>query len=539
MARRRTTSALRSLAAGAGSLGLATSAVSIATIIVIGLVLIAACTDEPRIRGAREAAAKGAKADRRDVEPFFQEVSDAIGARTPPSRTWGSAFVDFDRDGWPDLLVGRHLRKALLLRNRSGLSFSLLDEPSLTVVEEGRTYYDRHGCAWGEANGDGSPDAYCAAGAQSGEGEGRNQLLLQTRSGLRDAAAEMDVQDALGRGRSVHWLDFDGDGDLDLFVGNEIRSGRPNVLFENLGGEGFVRADAGLSVETPTRSSSWTDWDNDGDPDLVVLGHGFVGSRAYRNIGGHYEEVVVPSLTGQSWLSASWGDFDVDGWADVALVSETRLLIMRNERGSFREIRSLSLDAGRMAAWLDVDNDGDLDAFVLQGQPGDPPASGAVNAPDFFLLNREGAFRVNLSDSVRGPRRGNDESVAVSDYDRDGRLDLHVTEGYLNVLGGQRLLTNRTSIGNWIGVELDGPNQNPFGIGSRIVADTGKSRLHYFMNDGVAFASQSEIGYAHVGLGSANEAVIRVTWPDGTSSCIRSEASEIVRLSYGSAGCPE
>ncbi|MDP9066763.1 MAG: CRTAC1 family protein [Actinomycetota bacterium] len=443
--------------------------------------------------------------------------------------------VDFDLNGWPDLLIGRHKRAAVLFRNQDGATFQQ-DRPAVSAPP-GENYYDRHGCAWGEANGDGAPDLYCGSGARRGEGRGPNQLLLQTDGGLRDVSRRWGVQDPAGRARSVHWLDFDRDQDLDIFVSNELRPGYPNVLFRN-DGRRFTRTTVGLEQEMATISSSWSDWDNDKDPDIFVLGHGFIGSRAYENVDGRYREVQFPSVTARSWLSATWGDFDMDGWVDVALVSPDRMLVLRNNRGRFRRTLSLPLQAGRVAGWFDLENDGDLDAFVVQGQPGDPPKPQAVNKPDLLLLNQEGSgFDVKRDDVLRGSRKGNGDSVAVADIDRDGRLDLHVTEGFLREKARSRLLLNRSEVGNWLGLRIEGPAGNPFGIGIRVIAKTSTSKLHYFMNDGVAFKSQSEIGYVHMGLASADSADLRVVWPDGSSSCTTADSGHIVTVTYRSGAC--
>lgn len=469
------------------------------------------------------------------VDSSLTDASVDTGVRLPPGPSWGSLLVDYDLNGWPDLLINRHKRHPRLYRNNAGM-FKIEGEPVLDTTAPGRQIYDRHGCAWGEANGDGRPDLYCASGAQDGQGEGPNQLLLQTNSGFTYEAAEWNAQDKLGRGRSVHWLDYDSDGDLDIFVSNEVRAGHPNIMLRN-DGDSFSSVDIGLSEEIATRSSSWSDWDNDGDPDILVLGHGFVGSRAFRNNDGTYEEVPFPAVTGEEWLSASWGDFDLNGWNDVALVSETRLMILRNRSASFSRMASFKLKAGRVAAWLDIENDGDLDAYVVQGQVGDPPKPGAINHVDFLLINDEGKFRPDRRTEFRGPTKGNGDSVAVSDINRDGSVDVHVTEGYLDLFGSSRLLLNRFKAANWIGVRLRGPDQNPLAIGARVTARTSDRRYQLSLTDGVAFKSQSEIGYAHFGIGEAEVADVRVEWPDGSVSCESVAADGVVTLSFDSSGC--
>ena len=85
-------------------------------------------------------------------------------------------------------------------------------------------------------------------------------------------APGLGVTDALGPVGTVHWFDYDTDGDLDSFIGNEYRFGHGNRLFRRTE-HGFVTARAGLARVMHTVSTSWADWDRDGDADLLVLSH--------------------------------------------------------------------------------------------------------------------------------------------------------------------------------------------------------------------------------------------------------------------------
>ena len=119
-------------------------------------------------------------------------------------------------------------------------------------------------------------------GAFVGMRAGPNHLLVQRGDRFVNLAADLGVRDKFGRGRSVNWLDFDGDGDLDLFVGNKRRDGHPDALFRNHG-DGFARVDSAVSsAGTSTTGSSWSDWDRDGDPDLLVTQYGERPPRAWR-----------------------------------------------------------------------------------------------------------------------------------------------------------------------------------------------------------------------------------------------------------------
>lgn len=466
----------------------------------------------------------------------FRDVGVSSGVDIE-SRTWGAAWTDHDRDGDADLFVGRHWREPLLITNENGQYTR--QEIEAFLSDEG-TFVDRHGCAWGEANGDGRPDLYCTQGADRGKGSGPNQLFLQTDSGFEDAAARFGVDDPLGRGRTLNWLDHDSDGDLDLFVGNTERAGVGNVLFRNAGNR-FRRVDAGVADETRTVSSSWADWDVDGDPDLLVLRHHLArddnGAIAYENEGGRFRSVSLPNVTGRQWNSAAWGDYNGDGWPDLHVVRDDRAVVLRNAKGDFRPKHKLRVSEGRMSVWFDVENDGDLDLFLVRGARGNFPRDDTTNRRDLLIVKKRGGFEVVSDASFRGPRAGNGDAVVASDHDRDGRVDLLVTNGFLHWAGPVELLENRSTTENWIGIDLDGGLENPWGFGAIVKATTPDDVIYRQVTDGFSFRSQSETGYVHIGIAGAAFADVVVTWPGGARDCISVAAGTVVEVSKGNFAC--
>ncbi len=465
----------------------------------------------------------------------FNRIADVRVPVIP--RSWGSAFVDHDRDGWPDLLVGRHLRHPMLFDNRGG-AFQKVERKEMGALgypPPGRPYYDRHTCSWGEANHDGLPDLYCVSGAQKGEGTGPNQLLIQKSDGtLDDQAERYGVVDLYGRGRSLNWVDYDNDGDLDLFVGNELRQGRPNLMFRR-DESTFTQVQVGLEHMTSTTTSTWADWDRDGFSDLIVLAHGRRGSQAYKNLGGRFQMTNLPDVTGRQWASAAWDDYNGDGWVDLVLVSHRRLMVLRNARGRFERAYKLPLQQGRGALWLDVENDGDLDLFVVQGSSGKP---GSLNRSDFLVLNQGPSFKVARPDSLRGTRHGDGDSGSIADFNRDGRMDVIVTNSYQKGAPGPvQLFANRSRAEHWLGIQLKGGPRNPFGFGARVRVKAGA--LHYWrdMNDKTNFRSQSDVSSLHLGLGPATSANVKVLWPDGTKDCLTANADAIQELIKGTHPC--
>lgn len=463
----------------------------------------------------------------------FEDITAESGITQEATRTWGSTFVDYDLNGWPDVFVGRHLRRPFFFSNASG-GFSRLLIHDLENPPPDRNYYDRHSCAWGEANADGLPDLFCVSGAQKGQGTGPNELLLQSPAGdLVDQAEVFGVRDLYGRGRSINWLDHNADRRLDAFVGNEIRDGHPNVLFRRTA-SGFQRTAGAIAIETATTSSTTSDYNGDHRPDLFVHAHGPDGTIVYRNDGPNFSRVWLPGISGSEWVAAAWADFDGDGRIDVVLNSFTQLRILRNTRTGFRTVFSRELSAGRNAVWLDVENDGDLDLFVVQGSMA---YGGGNNLPDFFVKQTKEGFVTVKGAGFAGPRSGSGDSAAAADVDRDGRVDLLVANGYEMAEGPVELLRNQTEAGHYVLLRLDGGPNNPFGYGARVTVRTPSMRYQRQVTDGVGFRTQSEVSPVHLGLAKDTSATITVRWDDGTCDRLSLRADLLAALSKGAAPC--
>jgi hypothetical protein len=473
--------------------------------------------------------AAGGPAESRPPRFRFADVTRLRGVvQNEPRRGWGSAWGDYDMDFDSDLFVGRHLVPPLLFSNADGFFQEVTDEPD--VYER----FDRHACAWGEANGDGRPDLYCASGAQSGRGMGPNRLFIQTPSGFKDRAEQYGVQDEFARGRTVNWIDYDGDGDLDIFVGNKHRDGNPNVMFRQTG-DRFARAMAGVGAGFSTISSSWSDWDRDRDPDLLVLRYDGRGV-AYENVAGRFRRIRLRHVTNHAWKSGAWGDFNGDGWPDLHVINQRRSIILRNKRGRFQPVHNSSLRRGRMSAWLDVDNDMDLDLFVVQGAEG--RREDARNLPDFLINRGKRGFKKVLGASFRGPYRGDGDAVATADFDSDGSIDVFVTNGFGKTAGLGVLLRNRSRAGNWSELRLLGGAQNPWGLGTNVRVRTSQRTYWRQVTDGFNYRAQSDASVVHLGLGRQGSAAVRIEWPGGLRDCVRVEAGSVRVVPVGSSPCP-
>lgn len=354
-----------------------------------------------------------------------------------------------------------------------------------------------------------------------------------------DRARRYRVGNARGRARSVNWLDYNLDGRLDLFVGNGLREGHPNVLFRHRKRR-FGPASGTLAIESSTLSSSWADWNRDGRPDLLVTRT--EGSLAYLNGPHGFFHTDDSQLNGRDWLSASWGDYNGDSWPDLVAVSSHSLTILQNARSGFKVVAQRSLHHGRSAVWFDVDNDADLDLFVVQGSDVEP---GSFNFPDLLVVNKGQGFRVKKRRSFRGPSKGSGETVSVADFDRDGRLDLFVSNGYECLCypshnrGRPVLLKNRSKAGNSALLELRGLSRNPLAIGVRLRVHLKSKSYWMQLTDGIGFHAQSETNPVHVALNRSNKARVIVHWPgEEEKDCVSLSSGSRVVARKGSHPCP-
>ncbi|MES2389689.1 MAG: FG-GAP-like repeat-containing protein [Bacteroidota bacterium] len=218
------------------------------------------------------------------------------------------------------------------------------------------------------------------------------------------------------------WADYDSDGDLDLLAGGLNGTTAVSTVYKNTGGT-FSDAGAGLTGFY-NGTAAFGDYDNDGDQDLLLTGNTSSTTWAttlYRNTAGTFTDASA-GLTGMYQSVAAWGDYDNDGDQDLLIsgltgantVSSGATVLYKNTAGVFSVVNAglanLSYSA---AAWGDYDNDGDQD-LVISGYNN---AAGAYNTN--LYNNNGGAF--SLVAQLTGVNRG---TLSWGDYDADGDIDL-------------------------------------------------------------------------------------------------------------------
>ena len=258
-----------------------------------------------------------------------------------------------------------------------------------------------------------------------------------------------DLED-MGLGSGAAWFDYDNDGDLDLYF--TMRNG-PNKLWQNNGGT-FTDVAAAAGVQDAGRDGSGVavaDFDNDGDKDMYLANS--LEDTFFRNNGdGTFTDIIagsgLESSGNRRGTSASWGDFNNDGFLDLYVAhheplqssgipddntqAQDYLYLNNGGDGTFTDV-STHLGVGReghsfIGAWNDYDNDGDLDIYKINDCPFDGTDTMRLWRNDGGTDGVSDWTFTQVAEATQSDWCQNGMGIAVGDYDRDGDLDYYYSD---------------------------------------------------------------------------------------------------------------
>ncbi|MDQ3951344.1 MAG: CRTAC1 family protein [Actinomycetota bacterium] len=498
--------------------------------------------------------------------PAFDDVTDEAGLATQHDATIecdgysaGAAWGDADGDGDLDLYLPHQDGPSQLWLNEEGTFTDVADERGVAAAGDSAT-----AAVFADYDNDSDQDLYVV-------NDGPNRLFANDGSGrFEDVAPAAGVGEP-GPGSSAAWGDYDSDGHLDLFVVNWARCGSSSdytyyddALFHNEGDGTFTdRTELLESTGSTTGAGfqgAWFDYDGDGDVDLY-LGNDYGGPRPegnylWRNDGPsragawRFTNVSIPSGTAlhMNTMGIGLGDYDRDLDLDMALSNIEATALLRNRGdGTFRDVaaragvgrpnqrvREKSITWG--LAFADLNLDGWEDLYVVGG------SLAQENRPEpqpnaTFVNLRHGRF-ADLSAASGAADDQVGRGLSLADYDRDGRVDLYV------VNQGERplLYRNVTRLGarHWLEVDLtgragrldetlDGNASNRDGCGATLVATVGRAKLLRQVFCGSVGLGGGSDTVVHFGLGRARQVdALRIVWPSGRVQTLKDVAGDRV-----------
>jgi hypothetical protein len=468
---------------------------------------------------ARPAAAK----DRlllNDGRGNFLDATEEWGL-TSSAYGMGAAVGDFDNDGWADLLLTTFGGGERLMRN-TGRSFEDVgDSAGVAGLGQWST-----GAGFFDCEGDGDLDIYVVRYIDYDIDNAlkcwHNERHIYCSPALFEALPDtllrnegggsfIDISEVLGtaaragKGLALALGDVDWDGDVDVFVANDITR---NLLFVNDGSGRFEE-------------------------------RGQAGGVAYDETG-----------RASAGMGADFTDIDGNGLQDISCTNfqdETTNIYMQKTPLVFRD-RSYAVGVGRTAQerlsfgvdFCDLDNDGDEDLFVANGHMDDgiESVSESITFAQQNSIYRLGEGERFEDVSARsGPALELVEvtrGAASADLDGDGRMDLVLTTN----AGPARLMMNRSESGQAVVLWLEGVASNRSAIGARVEARAGARTLRQEVRGASSYLSQCDLRL-HFGLGpSAALSEARVLWPSGATQELGELAPGFYHVVEGQAPRP-
>ena len=442
----------------------------------------------------------------------FTDVAAATGcdySYGPSMFGGGVSFADFDHDGWDDVTISTDESKKIYFFKNNGGTFS-------QVVLQGIDDQSRaKHVIWVDYDNDGDRDLFIT------------NIVGKNRLYRNDGSMQFtDITDTCGiftqdlQTTGATFGDIDNDGDLDLFIANWEADPLPeerNYLYRNDNGT-FVDVTASNGIDLfheLSLGATFLDIDNDGDQDLYMINdRNIYQNRMFRNDGtGHFTEISASSNTNVSInaMSTGIGDYNADGFVDIYVTNtpEGNRLFKNNGNTTFTDVAVASGTVFHSFGWGAVFLDADNDTNLDLYVSG--PFDGTVSSllPSAFYHN-QGDETFVIPDNI-GLEDDTLQSFsnAIGDYNNDGKPDILVMNDSDPIFLWGNTSTNSN---NWLKVKLEGVVSNKDGIGNRIEIHANGKSQYRFTVCGESYLGQNSFT-EFFGIGDATEIdYVKVTW---------------------------
>src|SRR6478735_8770066 len=483
------------------------------------------------------------------VKPFT-DVAANLGLNFK-CQAGGTIVDDFNNDGYPDVVISSWSPSEAMhyYRNNANGTFTDLSDSSWLGYLTGGLHMMQT-----DYNNDGFKDISVLRGGWKGTfGKMPNSLLRNNGNGtFTDVTKESGLL-SFHPTQTATWADFNNDGWLDVFVGNETTPGEeahPCQLYINNKNGTFTEtaAKAGCALVEFVKGVTSGDYNNDGFSDIFISTLNgkkiLLKNESLKNGALQFTDVSkqagVSNNLSRSFPTWFW-DYDNDGWLDILvcgyefteslayyagaeaiqapLNNAGKVFLFRNKHdGTFEDVSArvgLNHIAFAMGSnFGDIDNDGYLDFYLGTGNP---QLKSAV--PNKLFKNINGTSFLDVTTSARVGNLQKGHGVAFADLDNDGDEDIYIKMGgaysgdaYENAL----YLNPGQNNNHWINLSLEGTVSNRVAIGAKIKVtfkdSTAERYVYRDVNSGGSFGSNPLL--QHIGVGRATVvAKIEVTWP--------------------------
>jgi hypothetical protein len=512
----------------------------------------------------------------------FKHNTGAYGKKfLPETMGSGVCFIDYDNDGWQDILLmnsmdwpGHKTAKsfpALYHNNKDGTFTDVTRQAGLAIEIYGL------GCTVGDFENDGFDDIYITT-------VGSNHLFRNLGNGrFADVTAKAGVADP-GFSSSAAWVDYDNDGKLDLFVAHYVEwspendqycsldnknksyctpqrfKGESSTLFHNRGDGTFENVTRKAGLYDPGNKAlgiALLDYDNDGWIDLFVSNDTEPNRLYHNNHNGTFTDVAVAAGlaygeagTARAGMGTDAADYDNSGWQSLVLGNFTNegMSLYHNDGSGLFTDRAPLTGIARMSTksltfgtlFFDYDLDGLPDILAINGHVSDdisivqPNVKYAQPPHLFHNLGKNHFDEVTMKLGSALPRPIVGRGAAFADIDNDGDLDLVITANG----GTARLLRNDNGNQNdALRIKTVGTKSNRDGIGAKVTVKTSNgAHLFGMVKTGSSYLSQSELPLTF-GLGKSapgKVVAVEVVWPSGRKdSATNVKANQFITIQEG------